>query len=78
MPTDVIHLKQCVSLFLFTLPLVLVDTLGVLLVPFTTLIAFTLMGIESIASELEQPCGVDASDLPLDLIAAELRNEVSR
>lgn len=54
----------------------LVESLGFLLVPFTTLIAFTLMGIESIASELEQPCGIDASDLPLDLIAAELRNEV--
>ncbi|ORY90673.1 Bestrophin, RFP-TM, chloride channel-domain-containing protein [Leucosporidium creatinivorum] len=71
-----IHLKQCVSLFLFTLPLVLVEVMGFSMCPFVTVVAFTLMGIEGIASEIEQPFGVDDSDLPLDLFCAELRNEV--
>ncbi|CEQ39276.1 SPOSA6832_00803 [Sporobolomyces salmonicolor] len=66
-----IHLKQCTSLFLFTLPLVLVEAMGFAMIPF-----FTLMGIEGIASEIEMPFGVDDSDLPLDLFCAELRNEV--
>lgn len=71
-----VHLKQSVSLLLASLPLVLVKDLGFFTIPFVSLVAFTLMGIEAIASELEQPFGVDASDLPLDLMTAELRNEV--
>ncbi|GAA5997976.1 uncharacterized protein JCM10292_002237 [Rhodotorula paludigena] len=71
-----IHLKQCTSLFLWTLPLVLVELMGFSMIPFVTVVAFTLVGIEAIASELEQPFGVDDSDLPLDLFCAELRNEV--
>lgn len=47
------------------------------MIPFVTLTAFTLIGIESIASETEFPFGIDSSDLPLDLMCAELRNEVS-
>ncbi|KAM0751539.1 hypothetical protein T439DRAFT_324723 [Meredithblackwellia eburnea MCA 4105] len=71
-----VHLKQCVSLYLVSLPFTLVEILGWKMVPFVTLCAFTLMGIEGIASEIEQPFGRDPSDLPLDLMCAELRNEV--
>lgn len=46
------------------------------MIPFVTLCAFTLIGIEGIASEIEFPFGIDSSDLPLDLMTAELRNEV--
>ncbi|GAA6042816.1 hypothetical protein JCM8097_004442 [Rhodosporidiobolus ruineniae] len=71
-----IHLKQCTTLFLLTLPLVLVELMGFSMVPFVTVVAFTLVGIEAIASEIEMPFGIDDSDLPLDLFCAELRNEV--
>lgn len=47
------------------------------MIPFVTLVAFTLMGVEGIASEIEEPFGTDQSDLPLDYMCAELRNEVS-
>jgi len=33
-------------------------------------------GIESLARECEDPFGTDPSDIPLDMLAAELRNEV--
>lgn len=33
-------------------------------------------GIEALARECEDPFGVDPSDLPLDYMCAELRNEV--
>ncbi|GAA6006297.1 hypothetical protein JCM10207_000593 [Rhodosporidiobolus poonsookiae] len=71
-----VHLKQCTTLFLLTLPLVLVELMGFTMIPFVTVVAFTLIGIESIASEIEMPFGSDTSDLPLDLFCAELRNEV--
>lgn len=44
--------------------------------PSVTLVAFTLCGIEGIATELEMPFGFDDSDLNLDLFCAEIRNEV--
>ncbi|BGP45556.1 hypothetical protein JCM10450v2_001375 [Rhodotorula kratochvilovae] len=85
-----VHLKQCTSLFLFTLPLVLVELMGFAMIPFVTVVSFIFVGIEAIANELEmsftevridphdrpQPFGIDDSDLPLDLVCAELRNEV--
>ena len=65
-----IHLKQAVSLYLLTLPFTLVEVLGWKMVPFVSLCAFTLIGIEGIASELEQPFGMDSGDLPLDLVVS--------
>ena len=62
-----IHLKQCVSLYLFALPFTLVKDLGWTMVPLVTVVAFTLMGIEGIADEIEMPFGTDACDLPLGM-----------
>lgn len=56
-----IHLKQCVSLYLFVLPFVLVKELGWGMVPVVTVVAFTLMGIEGIADEIEMPFGASPS-----------------
>ncbi|POW22708.1 hypothetical protein PSHT_00970 [Puccinia striiformis] len=71
-----IHLKQCTTLYLWALPLTLVSDLGWALIPFVSIVAFTLVGIEALARECENPFGVDPSDLPLDFICADLRNEV--
>lgn len=54
---DGIHLKQCVTLYLFALPLTLVGDLGWRTIPIVTVVAFTLMGIEGIADEIEMPFG---------------------
>lgn len=58
-----IHLKQCVSLYLFVLPFVLVKELGWGMVPVVTVVAFTLMGIEGIADEIEMPFGASPSPM---------------
>ena len=60
-----IHLKQTVTLYLFALPFTLVRELGWGMVPLVTVVAFTLMGIEGIADEIEMPFGLDKGDLPL-------------
>jgi putative membrane protein len=103
---DGIHLKQCVSLYLFSLPFTLVGDLGCVVegvilkigslmlaiqvengsyrnggmsskfiiyrsklkTPPTVQVAFTLMGIEGIADEIEMPFGHDTSDLPLGIL----------
>lgn len=71
-----IHLKQCVTLYLFALPLTLVNDLGYLAVPIVTVVAFTFMGIEGIADEIEMPFGTDERDLPLDRYCQDLKEEI--
>lgn len=53
------------SLYLFALPLTLVSDIGWLTVPIVTVVAFTFMGIEGIAEEIEMPFGTDERDLPI-------------
>ena len=55
--SDGIHLKQCVTLYVFSLPFTLVRDLGWGMIPVVTAVAFTLMGIEGIADEIEFPFG---------------------
>lgn len=55
--SDGIHLKQCVTLYLFSLPFTLVNELGWATVPIITVVAFTFMGIEGIAEKIEMPFG---------------------
>jgi Bestrophin, RFP-TM, chloride channel len=61
--TDGIHLKQCVTLYLFALPFTMVNDLGWSTVPLVTVVAFTLMGIEGIADEIEMPFGSSLVDI---------------
>ncbi|KAH9483764.1 UPF0187 protein [Psilocybe cubensis] len=71
-----IHLKQCVTLYLFALPMTLVHDLGWATVPVVTAVAFTFMGIEGIADEIEMPFGHDDRDLPLDRYCQDLKEEI--
>ncbi|KAJ3518964.1 hypothetical protein NMY22_g13422 [Coprinellus aureogranulatus] len=71
-----IHLKQCVTLYLFALPLTLVNEMGWAIVPIVTVVAFTFMGIEGIAEEIEMPFGTDDRDLPLERYCQDLKEEV--
>lgn len=71
-----LHLKQCTLFYLLALPLTLVSELGWKMIPFTTLVAVTLLGVVGISSELEVPYGDDASDHDLALFCRELRDEM--
>ncbi|KAN0063677.1 hypothetical protein ACQY0O_003726 [Thecaphora frezii] len=73
-----IHLKQSCLLYLLALPLTLVGELSWRMIPFVTLVAITLMGLEGISSEIEDPFGHDKSDHPLDDWCEELRRDVER
>jgi len=72
-----IHLKQCVTLYLFALPLTLFHELGWVMIPIVTVVAFTFMGIEGIADEIEMPFGTGERDLPLDRYCADFREEIN-
>ena len=70
-----IHLKQLLLLYCLLLPFQLVSTLGFWTGAIVGLTSFTLLGIEEIGIEIENPFGYDANDLPLDAICnTMLRN----
>ena len=49
------------TLYLFSLPFVLVKELGWATVPIVTIVSFTFMGIEGIAEQIEMPFGTARS-----------------
>ena len=46
-------------------------------VPITSLVIFTLYGIEGIGSQLEDPFGYDRNDIKMDAIVEDIREECS-
>ncbi|MCT7954188.1 bestrophin family protein [Laspinema palackyanum] len=68
-----IHLKQLLLIYCLALPFQIVSHLDLWTGPFAALISFTLLGIEKIGIEIENPFGYDSNDLPLDTICATMR-----
>ncbi|KAJ3248610.1 hypothetical protein HDU78_011463 [Chytriomyces hyalinus] len=62
-----LQMKQVVFLFLLTLPLQLVPSLGMLTVPACTITAFGLLGLIEVAELIEMPFGDGMHHLPMDL-----------
>ena len=71
-----IHLKQLLLIYCLLLPFQLVKDLGWGTGPFVSLISFTLLGIEEIGIEIENPFGYDTNDLPLDTICNTIKYDI--
>lgn len=71
-----IHLKQLLLIYCLSLPFQIVKDMGWFTGPIVVLISFTLLGIEAIGLEIENPFGHDANDLPLDKICANMRRNM--
>jgi len=63
-----IHLRQLLMVYCLLLPFQMVTALGWLTPLLVALISFTLLGIEEIGIQIEDPFGNDPNDLPLDAI----------
>jgi putative membrane protein len=71
-----IHLKQLLMIYCLSLPFQMVDQLEWITVPIVALISFTLLGIEEIGIQIEDPFGHDANDLPLDHICNSMMRNI--
>jgi ion channel-forming bestrophin family protein len=65
--TILIH--RIVAVYLFTLPLGIVDSVGVATPAVALLIAYAFFGLDALGEEIEDPFGTDPNDLPLSSIA---------
>ncbi|KAJ3389567.1 hypothetical protein HDU80_011469, partial [Chytriomyces hyalinus] len=72
-----IHLKHILVLFLLALPFQISQVLYWLAIPVMFIASFTLLGIESISAEIEQPFGYDVNDLRLNEFCNDLRMELN-
>lgn len=64
----VLLLQRALVLFLATLPLALIHTLGIFVVPVTMMVAYLVLMIEALGAELDDPFGHEPNDLPLSRI----------
>lgn len=71
-----IHLKQLLFIYCLLLPFQIVDDLKWWTAMATSLVSFTLFGIEAIGVEIENPFGNDANDLPLDTICNTIERNI--
>ena len=69
-----IHLKQLLLIYCLFLPFQTVRDLGWFAIPVVMVVSFTLLGIEEIGLEIENPFGTDRNDLPLDAICKTVRS----
>jgi ion channel-forming bestrophin family protein len=71
-----IHLKQLLLLYCLSLPFQMVKDFGWATGVIVSLVSFTLLGIEAIGLEIENPFGHDANDLPLNTICDNMRRNM--
>jgi putative membrane protein len=70
------YIKQFVLLYAFVMPFGLVEEFGYGTVIASMFTFFATMGLELLATEIEEPFGTDANDLPLETIAARIGRDV--
>lgn len=71
-----IHLKRIVFFYVITLPFGLIHDLGWGSIPLVMFMFFTMVGIELIAEEIEDPFGRDANDLPFNEIVLTIEKNI--
>jgi putative membrane protein len=69
------HIKGFLTLFCFTVPFALVESMKYFTPIAAALIAYGMFGIDEIGVEIEDPFGDDPNDLPLTAISETIQND---
>jgi putative membrane protein len=70
--------RQCIALDLCTFPWGIVEDFGGWTIPLTTITAYFLFGMETVAEHIEEPFGFDEDDLNLDAICEAIETSVKQ
>lgn len=71
-----VFIKKFIFLYVLTLPVGLVYSLGYLTIAVVVFVFYVLGSLEVIAEEIEEPFGKDANDLPLQRICDNIKRNV--
>lgn len=69
-------IKKFIFIYVLTLPLGYVFSMGYLVIPVVTFIFYVLASLELVAEEIEDPFGNDDNDLPMDKIASNINKHI--
>jgi putative membrane protein len=69
-------IKKFIFIYVLTLPLGYVFSMGYLVIPVVTFIFYVLASLELVAEEIEDPFGNDDNDLPMQKIAENISKHV--
>lgn len=73
----VVHMRTFLFFFAFSHPFVLLGKVGAgLILPAQVGVSFSLLGIEFVAREMEQPFGNDESDIPVQILLQKARTNI--
>jgi len=70
--------RQCIALDLCTFPWGIVEDFHGWTIPLTTITAYFLLGLETVAEHIEEPFGFDEDDLNLDAICEGIESSVKQ
>lgn len=71
-----VFIKKFIFLYVLTLPIGLVFSLGYIVIPVVVFVFYVLGSLELIAEEIEEPFGRDANDLPMQRLCENIRKNV--
>ena len=69
--------RQCVLLYLVTLPWGIVHNFGWWTVPLTAILSYFMLGLETVAEHTEEPFGMDEDDLDLEAMCVTIDASIS-
>lgn len=71
-----VFIKKFIFLYVLTLPIGLVFSLGYIAIPVVVFVFYVLGSLELIAEEIEEPFGRDANDLPMQRLSETIKRNV--
>lgn len=71
-----LHLKRVLLIYSITLPFGFVGTLHWWAIPVVLIVFYTMVGIELIGEEIEDPFGLDDNDLPVDELCDKIKANI--
>jgi putative membrane protein len=71
-----LHLKRILFIYLFTAPIGFINQMDWWSIPTIMIIFYTMVGIELLGEEIEDPFGTDPNDLPFDEITAKIEANI--
>ncbi|MBN3584052.1 bestrophin family protein [Algoriphagus aestuarii] len=69
-------IKKFILVYVMTLPLGFVFTLGYYAAPIVTFIFYVLASLELVAEEIEEPFGTDMNDLPMEKLSENIKKHI--
>ena len=71
-----LHLKRILLLYCLTLPFGFIGQLGWFAIPIVLIVFYTMVGIELIGEEIEDPFGLDENDLPVEELCYKIKANI--